>query len=269
LKIEASRAELAEAKVLQSQAQRDWERQKRLFDINSVSEKAYEDARFNLDGARKKVTRLSANLRSLEDQLSKKQIKAPVSGYVVKRHCLVGQWLGEGNDAITIVVPDPIRLMIPVPERYVSAIKKGAQAEVTFDALPGQTFKGEIDAVILRADEAARTFPVRIKISNPDGVIKPGMLGRANLPVGNRRLATLVPKDALVLSGTGKAVYVVVDQTARVVPVETGAAHGPLIEVTGDLKPGQKVVVRGNERLRPGQPVQIIPDREEQTTKDR
>jgi membrane fusion protein (multidrug efflux system) len=260
LKIEAARAELAEAKVLQSQARRDWERQKRLFDINSVSEKAYDDARFKVDGARKKVARLRANLGFLEDQLSKKQIKAPVSGYVVKRHCLVGQWLGEGDAAITIVVPDPIRLMVPVPERYVPAIKKGDQAEVTFDALPGRTFKGAIDAVILRADEAARTFPVRIKISNPDGAIKPGMLGRATLPAGNLHRALLVPKDALVLSGTRKTVFVVINQTARLVPVEIGAAYGPLIEVKGDLKPGLEVVVRGNERLRPGQPVQIISD---------
>jgi multidrug efflux pump subunit AcrA (membrane-fusion protein) len=68
-----------------------------------------------------------------------------------------------------------------------------------------------------------------------------------------------VPKDALVLGGTGTAVYIVIDQSARMVPVKTGAGHGPLIEVEGELKDGQKVVVRGNERLRPGQPVQIIP----------
>jgi membrane fusion protein (multidrug efflux system) len=150
--------------------------------------------------------------------------------------------------------------MVPVPERYVPAIKKGDQAEVTFDALPGRTFKGAIDAVILRADEAARTFPVRIKISNPDGAIKPGMLGCATLPAGNLHRALLVPKDALVLSGTRKTVFVVINQTARLVPVEIGAAYGPLIEVKGDLKPGLEVVVRGNERLRPGQPVQIISD---------
>jgi hypothetical protein len=53
---------------------------------------------------------------------------------------------------------------------------------------------------------------------------------------------------------------VVNDQTAHVVPVKTIAAHGSLVEVEGDLKPGLKVVVRGNERLRPGQPVQIVPD---------
>jgi membrane fusion protein (multidrug efflux system) len=149
--------------------------------------------------------------------------------------------------------------MVPVPERYVPSIKKGDQAVVTFDALPGDTFQGKIEAVIPQADAGARTFPVRINISNPKGAIKPGMLGRATLPTGNPHKALLVPKDSLVLSGNRKVVYVVIDKTARLVPVETGSAHGPLIEVKGDLKADLKVVVRGNERLRPGQPVKIVP----------
>ena len=269
LKIEAAAAELEEARILQAQAERDWERQKRLFEINSVSEKAYEDAGFKVDASKKKVARLEANLGSLQDQLNKRIIRAPVSGYVVRRHCLVGQWLGEGNPAITLVVPDPILLMVPVPERYVPSIRKGEKAEVTFDALPDRTFKGDIDAVIPRADEAARTFPVRIKISNADGAIKPGMLGRATLPMGTPYKATLVPKDALVLSGTAKSVYVVEDQTARLVPVETGAAHGDLIEVEGKLRAGQMVVVRGNERLRPGQPVKILGGPDQPAARDR
>jgi RND family efflux transporter MFP subunit len=258
LQIEAAKAELAEAEVLQKQAHRDWERQKRLFEINSVSEKAYDDAYFKLNAAKKKVARLNAVLSSLEDQLGKKTIKAPLSGYVVERHCLVGQWLGKGNPAITLVVPDPILFMVPVPERYISSIKEGDSAEVTFDALQGQIFDGRIDAVIPKADEAARTFPVRIKISNADGAIKPGMLGRATLPTGNVYRALLVPKDALVLSGREKSLYVVIDGKARLVPVESGASHGPLIEVKGDLRSGQKVVTRGNERLRRGQPVKVL-----------
>ena len=85
------------------------------------------------------------------------------------------------------------------------------------------------------------------------------MLGRATLPAGGLHKALLVPKDALVLSGSGKVIYVVIDGTVRMVPVKTEAAHGPLIEVKGDLRPGQQVVIRGNERLRPGQAVKVLP----------
>ena len=83
------------------------------------------------------------------------------------------------------------------------------------------------------------------------------MLGRATLLGGVPYKATLVPKDALVLSGTSTYVCLVNDQSVRFVPVNLGHAHGAFIEVTGNLKAGSKVVVRGNERLRPGQSVEI------------
>ncbi len=258
LRIEAAKASLAEAKALATQAQREQERQERLYSIKSVSEKAYDDARFASEASRSKVARLRAELRALEDQLGNKIITAPVAGYVAERYCLVGQWLGEGKPVVTLVVPDPILFMVPVPERYVPWVKVGERAEVIFDALPGQRFDGMIDALILRAEKAARTFPVRIKIANKNDDIKPGMLGRATIPAGSLHRATLVPKDALVLSSTGKAVYVINDESAHLVPVVTGPSHGDLIEVEGDLKAGAKVVVRGNERLRPGQPVSIM-----------
>jgi multidrug efflux pump subunit AcrA (membrane-fusion protein) len=78
------------------------------------------------------------------------------------------------------------------------------------------------------------------------------------MPVGRLHKAILIPKDALVLSIAGKSVYVINDQSAHLVPVKTGPAQGSFIEVWGDLKAGQKVVVRGNERLRPGQRVKIM-----------
>jgi membrane fusion protein (multidrug efflux system) len=259
LNIRAARASLAEEKVMLAQAERELGRQKRLFAIQSVSEKAYQDAQSAVEASKRKVERLRAQLNALQDQLKKKKVTAPVSGYVVERHCLVGQWMGEGQPAITLAVLDPIRVIIPVPERYISSVKIKDTAEVVFDALRGQTFKGVIVAVIPRADQATRTFPVRIELPNPSGAIKSGMLGRATLPVGNPYKALLVPKDALVLSGTRVSLYVVENQAARLVEVKTGPARGPLIEVEGDLKAGQEVVVRGNERLRPGQPVQVRP----------
>jgi RND family efflux transporter MFP subunit len=258
LRIEAARAALAEAEVMQARVQREWERQKRLFAINSVSKKAYENAQFDVGTASKKVARLQAEFYTLLDQVKKKTIYSPVSGYVVERHTLKGQWLGKGAPVVTLAVLDPIRVMVPVPERYISGVRKGEAVKVTFDALPEHRFKGVIKAVIPRADKASRAFPVRIEISNPKGVIKAGMLGRATMPVGRLHKAILIPKDALVLSIAGKSVYVINDQSAHLVPVKIGPAHGALIEVRGDLKAGQRVVVRGNERLRPGQRVKIM-----------
>ena len=258
LKVEAARAIVAEAEANQTRAEREWERLKRLYSIKSVSKKAYEDAQFAAEAALKRVARLQVELYTLLDQVKKKVVYAPVSGTVVERHTLVGQWLSKGDPVVTLTVLNPIRVMVPVPERYVSRINKGDSSQVIFDALPGRTFKGVIDAIIPKADRAGRTFPVRIEIPNPKGTIKAGMLGRATLAVGHPHKAILIPKDALVLSGAGKSVYRINDQTAHLVQVKTGPAHGAFIEVEGNLKAGQRVAIRGNERLRPGWRVKVV-----------
>ncbi len=258
LNIEAAKAALAEAEVLSAQTRREWERQKRLFSNEIVSEKAYEDAQFEAEASQKRVLRLRAELSALEDKLAKKKIKTPVAGFVVKRHALIGQWLDEGDPVVTLVVVNPIRVMVPLPEQYASEVKVGNLAQVSFDALPEKRFEGVIAALIPRADEATRAFPVRVEIPNPDILIMGGMLGRVTLPVGNQHKALLVPKDAIVLSNTGTFVYKINDSTAHLVPIKTGSSHGALVEVSGDLEAGSKVVVKGNERLMPRQPVQII-----------
>lgn len=269
LRIDAAGASLAEAKVLLARAEREWVRQKRLYAIQSVSERAYENARFEVQALRKKVERLGVERRVLEDQVRKKTIRAPVGGYVTSRHVEIGQWLGEGKPVVTLAVLDPVRLVVPVPERHIAGIRRGDSAQVRFDALPGRTFQGLIQAVIPQAEAGARTFPVRIEIANADAAIKAGMLGRARIPLGEPYQALLVPKDALVLSGEQTAVFVINDRHARLVRVRAGRAHGSLIEIVGDLTPGAAVVVRGNERLRPGQPVQIRPSGNEAPGKTR
>ena len=100
-----------------------------------------------------------------------------------------------------------------------------------------------------------------------DVMIKPGMFARVTLPVGGKASATMVPKDALVLGESSTTVWVVDagpkaepggQGTVRPVPVELGVADDGWIEVRGPLEPGQLVVVEGNERIMPGQPVRIL-----------
>ena len=108
-----------------------------------------------------------------------------------------------------------------------------------------------------------RTFPVRIRIKNPVAngrpVLKAGMLARVTLAVGEKQPTLLVPKDAIVLGGPAPIVWAIDEKTGggRIVPVTIGAGYGDDVGVTGPLKEGERIVVRGNERLMPGQPIRI------------
>jgi membrane fusion protein (multidrug efflux system) len=255
---EDTRARLAESRVSEKYARNELARKKRFLDSNSISEEMHEDERLKVEAATKKTARFEAKLWSLKEQMDNMIIKTPVTGYVVERHCTGGQWIAKGDPFITIVIPDPIIFVATVLERYISQIKKGDTVDVRYDALRNRDFRGMVDGIIPEKDEDSGTFLVRIKITNPEGLIDPEMSGRVMLPTGEKRNALLVPKDAIMLNGTNRAVFIIIDGIAQIVSVAVGDTHDTFIEVIGDLEPGLNVVIRGKERLRSGQSVKLM-----------
>jgi multidrug efflux pump subunit AcrA (membrane-fusion protein) len=112
--------------------------------------------------------------------------------------------------------------------------------------------------VLPQGNPKARTFPVKISLENPDMRIKSGMEVQVAFSVGGTRESLVVPKDAVVISGKDRLVYVVRDGVAYPEPVVVQGYFENSVSFEGNLKPGDVVVVRGNERLRPGQPVKVV-----------
>ena len=203
-----------------------------------------------------------ARIEQLEDDLERHTIRAPFDGYVMAEHTEVGQWLGRGDAVAAVAALDEVDVRVPVVEDYVRGVKLGLELDVTIDALPGQQLKGRLNAIVPQADARARTFPVKFRLKNPRGesgvLIKAGMFARIHVPIGQKQMALVVPKDALVLGGPQPVVFVVRDGAALPVPVTTGIAVDSVIQIHGQVAAGDLVVVRGNERLRPNEPVRIL-----------
>lgn len=229
--------------------------------------------------AKARVAIQDAMVRNLKSRVRKYTIKAPFDGFVVAEHTEVGEWIKQGDLVADVVALNEVDVLVNVREEHVAHIAIGQAVVVEIPALSDLQIIGKVSSVIPQADIRARTFPVKVRVSNSmlndsaetpsvaksAAIIKAGMLARAVVPTGAKRQGLLVPKDALVLGGASPIVYVV-DVSAskktvgktRPVPVRMGASDGRLIEITGAIKAGEMVVVRGNERLRPGQDVAII-----------
>lgn len=230
--------------------------------------------------ARASVHQQEAVLRRLQDDLERHRIVAPFAGYVVVEHTEVGEWVSQGDPVATIVKLDQVDVRIGLLEDYVDGLILGTPAEVTIGALPGRTFEGKVAVIVPRADPRARTFPVDVRVPNqPLGsdaggagggmLLKAGLFARVTLSVGKKQKVVLVPKDALVLGGPTPTVYVfapadegATSGTVRPVAVIVRAAYDGLVQVEGQVGPGERVVTQGNERLRPGQAVSILPPEE-------
>lgn len=216
--------------------------------------------------ARAQVAIQEALVEKLRDQKAKHTVFSRFPGYVTKKLTEVGAWLNAGDPVAEVAAIDEVDVVVQVVERSVAFVPLGAEVKVEIPAIPNRQFTGTVVSSIPQADIRARTFPVKIRVQNEittDGpLLKAGMYARAELPIGEQVLATMVPKDALVLGGAERSVVVINGANAAgetgtptPVPVEVGVAERDWIQVTGALRVGQLVVVQGNERVRPGQSV--------------
>jgi RND family efflux transporter MFP subunit len=258
LLLEAAAAELREAEARLKMASRNMERSRELFESDVLSREQLDDSQYEFDAWQGRVERLSASIASTQLEIERSTVRAPFGGVIVAERTDLGQWVGKGDPVVELMTLDDLDVVVEVPERHYANIQKGAAATVSFEALPGFEVEGRVGSVNPQASAQARTFPVKVRIRNPEGRIGAGMLSQVSFSVGESYQATAVPKDALIIRGEGRFVYVLnSENTVDLVPVETGTGVGDWIEVKGKsaVQPGTKVVTRGNERLRPGQKV--------------
>jgi RND family efflux transporter MFP subunit len=167
---------------------------------------------------------------------------------------------------LEIVALDEVDVTVQVVEDYVGRLQQGMPVRVTIDAVPDRVFTGTVHRIVPSADVRGRTFPVKVRLPNErvgeSVLLKAGMFASATLAVEEPMPALLVPKDAVVIGGLAPLQVWVVDpqsSTAKLAPVQLGVAKGDMIQVLGPVQPGDKVVVRGNERIMfPGQPLKVI-----------
>lgn len=258
IQLESAMASRAEWVVRHDQAKLDLQRIKALFDKEAVTRKERDDAISEELALRRRLAQLDAEIRRVRDRIKKSRIVAPFDGWIIEEHTEIGQWVEEGGPVVEMVDLSRLKVEVPVPERFVPFIRRGDPVTAVFDGLPGFKASGTVFSVVAQADRAARTFPVKMEIPNPELIIKSGMVARVTVTVGEAYQALVVPKDALVLKSGKEFVFLVQDGVAVQQPVEPGLQTDGLVEVTGDLEAGMDVVVQGNERLLPGQAVRIL-----------
>lgn len=257
--LKEAKANLQEKQALFIRAEQDYKRFKELFDEGAVSAAELDRVKATADAAKAQRTSAEEAHRRISDQLRRTTVRAPFTGYIVKKHLEVGQWVEEGGKVADLVDIDTIYVLIPVNERDIGKVRTGDAATVNVDAYPGRAFEGRIAYIVPQADLSSRNFPVKVLVDNaPEYLLKAGMFARVSIQYGEPRRAVFVPKDAVVVRGKEQLVFVLDTTRVQARHVETGQALGEMVEVVkGDLAPSQEVVVAGNEILRDGAPVDV------------
>ena len=256
LKRDEQRAEVKRAQARLKYLENEEQRYVTLAESNLAAATKLEETRSDRDVSREDLQVARSRLAQTEDQLSRTRIAAPFGGIVVERLLMPGERVNTGSDVVRLVDQQHLEVIARAPLEYFSYVHPGQPLELKAGA---ETLSGTVRTVVAVGSENTHQFELRLDIAGNRFPV--GRTVRVSIPTSTARKALAVPRDALVLRPEGISIFVVnKDQTARQLTVIPGIGSGALIEVSGDLKDGDTVIIRGNERLRPGQPVSILPD---------
>jgi RND family efflux transporter MFP subunit len=268
-------AELKEfsAKIRTADAQlrlsvQELERLERLRKSAAFSVARYQDKlrnverfRSGLAEAKAKQEQARAELKMADINLYNAQVLAPFDGVITKRTVESGNYVSIGSPVVTILNENSLEVEAEVPANRLGGLTNGIEIDVKPEF--GKSFKASVRAVVPEENALSRTRAVRFtpKFATPDNTIAANQSVVLHIPSGAAKEAVTVHKDAIT-QRRGKRVVFVVTKTdeglrAYMRQVELGDAFGLRFEVLKGLKPGDRVVIRGNERLRPRQKVKI------------
>ncbi|MFC1742753.1 efflux RND transporter periplasmic adaptor subunit, partial [Candidatus Riflebacteria bacterium] len=278
-KIHVAAAELSRTEASKKEAGQNYTRINKLFRRKAATLDKLEQAKRRLDVAeaevaaskerlkllkigfrKEQIAQAKARLLSLQEQYKERErallemeIQAPFEGQVNEIFVEVGDWVSPGKTILELVDSSVIDIMVNVPEKYIQKVVPGRAALCNFDRIePKISIQGTIRYLGPLVTEEGRTFPVVVRAENQKRIIRPGMSVNVAIPVGPKKNVLLIPKDAILRRDNKTTLYVAKGDKAESRNVTLGQEVGNLVVVQEGISMGEKVIDRGNERIRPG-----------------
>ena len=218
------------------------------------AQKQVEAAQALVRSRQQAVEATQAAVKAQQDLEQYLKITAPFDGVVTERDVHPGALVGPGADAVLVVLQQisRLRVLVPVPEEDVGGMAHGAVVSFRVPAYPERQFSGTIARIAHALEVKTRTMAVELDVFNRDGALAPGMYPAVEWLIRRAKPGLFVPKTAVV--STTERTFVIRSRGGKAewVNVRKGVAEGDLVEVTGALEAGDKVIKRGSDELREG-----------------
>ena len=241
--------------------------QEMTFGDDEIVDPTARQERDRLARARSGLAQAEVAVREAEINLERTSVRAPFAGRIADLRVVEGQYMGPGNELLTVVDLDPIKVEVQVLEAEIGYLTEGRRASVTFAAFPGETFSGRISTINPVVDPETRTGRVTVLISNPRGRIKPGMYARVSLDATYFPDRILVPRTAILEKDRRTMLFVFEDGRAKWRYVTLGLENDTQVEIvaneeTSMVEPGEIVLVDNHYYIIHDAPVTLLEDAE-------
>ncbi|WP_338592778.1 efflux RND transporter periplasmic adaptor subunit [Shewanella khirikhana] len=191
-------------------------------------------------------------------QVKESRIVSPVDGIVAKRNVKAGNMAKEFEELFYVVNQDELHGIVHLPEQQLTSLRLGQHADVYASGQKNQAVNAEVLRISPVVDAQSGTFKVTLKVPNQHGSLKAGMFTRVELKYDTHEDVIAVPYNAIINQDNKQTLYVINDTTAERREVQLGYREGSMVEVTAGLKPGEQLVIRGQQNLKDQSLVEVI-----------
>lgn len=254
--IKASMADVNMYEVQLKNAKKNYDRYNALVEKKSISQKVFDDAKVEYDVANENLISSKAKLNELNIQKSKKVIKAPYSGVIVEKNINLDEWLNQGSQIATIVNTQELEVVFNLPITFIGGLKSGDEYDIN---ISDEIIKAKLYAAIPSGDKLTRTFPVRFKADAGEKFIFDGASAKISFAKETKSQALVINRDAVIKRFNMDVIFTVVENKAVMIPVKVITYFGLNAAIMGEgLVEGMQIVTKGNERIFPDMPIQIL-----------
>lgn len=255
LQVDAADSAVKQAKATYVRAQGEYERAQQLFAEQIVPPQRRDAAEAEFKVAEAVVHSAEKALAIAQKRLRDTRIVSPVNGFVQQRLVNPGEYLAASSKMFEIVVVHPLKLRVPVPERYARLARIGLPMRIEVDALPGETYSGILTRVAAGVDHATRSLLVEAEIPNPEGKLRPGYFAHVTGVMGEES-ALFIPRSGLYRFAGVERVFLVQDNLAMSREVKSGVEDGEFVEIAEGIAEDDRIIVSSVDRLADGMKVQ-------------
>lgn len=232
----------------------DLKRLQELAANSNIPASRLEEAESTLDMTEEELAQARVATEQAQVDLERTKVRAPFPGRVVERLAQIGEYATPGRQVARLVDTEHLEISATAPVTLARVLSDGQSVVLRED---NQLRDSRIRALVPVGDALSRTMELRVALPS-GGQYVVGSALQVGVPSSTPEQVVAVPRDALILRRDGTYVFrVKEDNTAERLTVTTGAATGTMVAVTGGVNSGDRIVVRGGERLREGQPVEL------------
>lgn len=261
--LKQAQAELDSARAAEQLARVNFERMKRLFPGGAVSRSLYDQSVSDWKTASSRLDNVTAALNDARNNLQQTQLKAPQDGIISETYANQGQVVNAGQPIFKLADNHRLDAVFEVPEQVILA--RVNQPDITVSLLSDVTLKTPaiLRDVMPQADPDTRTYRVRVTLLNPPKQMNLGAIVKGTLQLTSIK-QVVIPKRALTRENDHPAVYIVnpVTKALCLQEIQVARFSNESIYVSTGLTAGQRVVIAGVDKLRPGQKVTLMEEGE-------